>query len=371
MAQDFSADVKALEQIDAVPTLLKLVCRTTGMGFAAIARVTESRWVCLAVHDEIEFGLTPGGELKVETTICHEIRQSGRPVIIENVADDKHYAKHHTPALYGLQSYIAMPIVLKDGSFFGTLCAIDPRPAKITPDIVEMFRVFAGLVSFHLNANLRLADSEATLRDERTTSRLREQFIAVLGHDLRNPLASIAGGLQLVLKTPLNEKAIGFVGMMQQSVTRMSGLIDDVLDFARGQLGSGLSMDKMTAEDIGPIIEQVVDELLIGQPGHIIDMKLAVDRSINCDRRRIGQLFSNLIGNALTYGTPNAPVRIRACTDETSFEFSVSNSGSPIPQATIEQLFAPFTRGTVGPNRQGLGLGLFIASEVARAHGGK
>ena len=75
----------------------------------------------------------PGDELKVETTICHEIRQSREPVIIDEVSKDAIYCGHHTPAQYGFQSYISMPIILPDGSFFGTLCAIDPKPRSCVP----------------------------------------------------------------------------------------------------------------------------------------------------------------------------------------------------------------------------------------------
>src|ERR1700691_3905587 len=115
MADDLLADVAAVNRIDAVPIILEVVCRTTGMGFAAVARVTEDRWIACSVRDEIEFGLKPGGELKVETTLCHEIRQSGKPVVIDHVAEDDCYSGHPTPALYGFQSYISMPIVLPDG----------------------------------------------------------------------------------------------------------------------------------------------------------------------------------------------------------------------------------------------------------------
>src|SRR5580700_6264963 len=121
MADDYQADIAAIGRIDAVPTILEVVCRTTGMGFAAVARVTEDRWIACSVKDDIAFGLQPGGELKVETTICHEIRQSGEPVIINHVAESMVYCRHPTPAMYGFQSYISMPIVLPDGTFFGTL----------------------------------------------------------------------------------------------------------------------------------------------------------------------------------------------------------------------------------------------------------
>src|SRR5271169_4025998 len=97
MANNFQADIAAVGSIPAVPTILDVVCRTTGMRFAAVARVTEDRWIACSVRDDIAFGLKPGGELKVETTICHEIRQSGQAVIIDNVAEDTVYCAHHTP----------------------------------------------------------------------------------------------------------------------------------------------------------------------------------------------------------------------------------------------------------------------------------
>ena len=93
------ADIEAVGAISAVPTILDVVCRVTGMGFAAVARVTEQRWICCAVNDLIQFGLQPGGELKVGTTICHEVREMRAPVVIDHVAEDTLYCRHHTPAM--------------------------------------------------------------------------------------------------------------------------------------------------------------------------------------------------------------------------------------------------------------------------------
>jgi hypothetical protein len=147
---DFQADIDAVGRIDAVSTILDVVCRSTGMGFAAVARVTEERWIACQVLDNIHFGLEPGGELKVESTICHEIRQNHQAVIINCVAENPTYRDHHTPRQYGFQSYISMPIVLKDGTFFGTLCAIDPRPARLeNPETIGMFKLFAELIAAH------------------------------------------------------------------------------------------------------------------------------------------------------------------------------------------------------------------------------
>src|SRR6202034_2239153 len=147
MATDFSADIVAVQGISSVPRILEVVCRSTGMGFAAVARVSEQRWICCASRDEIEFGLQPGGELVVETTICHEIRQSHQAVAIDHVAEDDFFCGHHTPVKYGFQSYFSVPIILTDGSFFGTLCAIDPRPAKVNnPETIGSFKLFAELI---------------------------------------------------------------------------------------------------------------------------------------------------------------------------------------------------------------------------------
>ena len=246
MADDLKSDVEAVANISAVPTILEVVCRTTGMGFAAVARVTQDRWVACGVRDEIAFGLQPGGELEVSTTICNEIRQSGQPVVIDEVAQDTGYQGHPTPARYGFQSYISMPILRPDGTFFGTLCAIDPRPMRLNrPEILGMFKLFADLIGFHLDSHERLATSEADLVTERRGSELREQFIAVLGHDLRNPLAAIAAGTHLLQRATLPDRARPIVVQMQQSISRISGLIDDVLDFARGRLGDGLILNRV------------------------------------------------------------------------------------------------------------------------------
>ena len=371
MKTDFSADIAAVQGIAAVPRILEVVCRSTGMGFAAVARVTEQRWVCCAVRDEIEFGLVPGGELEVETTLCHEIRQSHEAVVIDNVAEDTIYCGHHTPTKYGFQSYISMPIILSDGTFFGTLCAIDPRPARLdTPQTIGMFKLFSELIATHLEAADRLAVTEARLLSERETSELREQFIAVLGHDLRNPLASIAAGARMLTKEDQKEAASEILGLMQKSVARMSALIDNVLDFARGRLGSGITL-KRSPQSLEPVLNQVIAELRAGSPGRKIETTFDLTRAVDCDGGRIAQLFSNLLGNAVTHGAAERPIRVHATTQDGKFELSVANAGEPIPSEAMERLFQPFYRLAEQGSQQGLGLGLYIASEIARAHGGR
>ena len=363
-------DVAAISRINAVPRILEVICRTTGMGFAAVARVTEDRWVACAVRDEIDFGLKPGGELKVQTTICDEIRASGQSVVIDHVAEDAMFRGHHTPAMYGLESYISVPIQFQ-GEFFGTLCAIDPRPARLKDSqALPMFELFAELIGSQLDAERRLAASEAALLDEREAAELREQFIAVLGHDLRNPLASIDAAGRLLKRTPLDGRAVTLVDTLHQSVGRMAGLIDNVLDLARGRLGGGFVVERRPEPDLGRALEQVVTEMRLAYPDRRIDADIRLDRPVDADGRRVAQLLSNLIANALSHGREGAPIAVRAAVVGRNLELSVANAGDAIPEGARAKLFQPFNRAIYRPKQQGLGLGLWIAAEIAKAHGG-
>ncbi len=363
-------DVERVGRIEAVPMILEVVCRTTGMGFAAVARVTEDRWIACAVRDEIAFGLVPGGELEVGTTICDEIRQSGEAVVIDHVAQDAAFCNHHTPAQYGFQSYISQPI-FRGGQFFGTLCAIDPKPAQLkNPQVMGMFKLFAELIAQHMESQDRLAESQAQLMSERHAAELREQIIAVLGHDLRNPLASIQAGGRLLGKTALDERARMLVSGMQASVMRMAGLIDNVMDFARARMGGGFEIERRTDANVRETILLAVDELRLAHPDREIAIDVVLDEPVACDSGRVAQLLSNLLANALRHGEAGGVVEVRGRVDGGRFELSVANPGPAIPPERQAVLFQPFERAEHHHGQQGLGLGLYIASEIARAHGG-
>jgi GAF domain-containing protein len=150
----FAADVAAQGDDPAIRAILEEVCRITGMGFSAVARVTEDRWIACQVLDKIEFGLDPGDELVVKTTICDEIRESGQAVIIDHVAANFEWRTHPTPMLYGFESYVSLPLFLADGSFFGTLCAIDPEPRALTSEqTVTALEAYARQVAAILSAD--------------------------------------------------------------------------------------------------------------------------------------------------------------------------------------------------------------------------
>jgi GAF domain-containing protein len=139
----------------AIRQILEEVSAVTGMGFVAVARVTETRWIAYQVIDQIDFGISPDDELRVSTTICNDIRDTGNAVVIDNVSSDPKWQSHPAPALYGFKSYVSLPIILTDGSFYGTMCAIDPHPRKLTsPKIVSALKTFAGRVAAILSERL-------------------------------------------------------------------------------------------------------------------------------------------------------------------------------------------------------------------------
>lgn len=364
-------DIDAIGKIPAIAHILEIVCTTTGMGFSAVARVTTDKWVSCAVNDKIDFGLAVGGELLLETTICNEIRQHHKPVIIEHVAEDKEFSRHHTPAMYGFQSYISVPIMLKSGDFFGTLCAIDPKPTKINnTTIVGMFTMFADLIAFHLDAIDQLAISEETLQEKREIAELREQFIAILGHDLRNPLNAISNSAQLLARLNHEDRSQRLVNIIKDSSYRMNGLVENMLDFASGRLGGGITISRTPDEDLEVVLIQVIEEMQAVWPDRNIKLNFDLRHAVSADGKRIAQLFSNLLGNALNYSPPDSTIEITAISNEDEFNLCVANQGKPIPAAAMERLFQPFSRGEVEPTQKGLGLGLYIASEIAKAHGG-
>ncbi|GAB6403173.1 GAF domain-containing sensor histidine kinase [Pseudomonas sp. MHK4] len=368
---EFSPDVEAIRAIDAVPVILSMVKHLTGMRFAAVARVTERSWVACAVDDSIDFGLKPGGELVVESTICHEIRQHRQPVIFGHASAHPVFSLHHTPRTYALESYISIPIIRANGDFFGTLCAIDSVPANLDePAIAKTLTLFAQLIAMSLDAQINLQATQAALVNAHEHARLREQFVAVLGHDLRTPLSAIRMSADLLETRTSEKRSLNLIAAIRNSSTRMGVLIENVLDFARGRMGGGIPVKRQLVDDLGRTLKLTLDEVQASHPEAKLTHKLDVPTGVYCDALRISQLLSNLLGNAVTHGSTAEPIRVHAYAEGNEVVISVSNQGAPIPPPLMPLLFEPFTRSEAGQRGEGLGLGLYIASQIATAHNG-
>jgi signal transduction histidine kinase len=370
-ALEIERDVAAVNRLQAVPTLLEVLCESTGMRFAAVARVTENTWTVCAVKDDIDFGLIPGGQLDLETTLCIESKRSNEPIIIEHASTDPRYCNHHTPKLYNIESYVSVPIILGNGRYFGNLCAIDPMPAKVAdPKIIGMFKRFASLIALQLDSEVSRQEDQSALQDAHAANELRDQFIAILGHDLRNPLQAVYSAGVLLEKKVADPALKDVAARIRVNVKRMSSLINDVLDFARSRLGDGLGVRISEVEDLDAGLKAVVREFQDGQPDRRILANISVTRKVRCDLGRVQQVASNLIGNALKHGSAHSEVKVSANADDREWVLNVWNAGEPISPENLDKICEPFWRQSTSGNREGLGLGLYICSQIVRAHGG-
>jgi GAF domain-containing protein len=227
-------DVALVQSLDAVPRILDAVAQLTGMRFAAIARVTESRWTACAVRDDLEFGLAPGGELGLETTICNEIRQHHQPVVFGDVKRDPVYSQHHTPKHYGLESYISVPIFRRNGEFFGTLCAIDSRPSALDdPAIVRSLQLFAEMLGLQLEMADTLRATLMRLRD----ATFRETLLAGTEQDIRSLIQPMVTYLYLLgSSATLGAEDRKLVAELETSCKQLTDLLRQQLDAVFGRI---------------------------------------------------------------------------------------------------------------------------------------
>lgn len=157
MRPSAAADIATINRISAVPAILQVVTEMTGMRFAAVARVTPNSWTACAVLDNLGFGLKPGGELDLVTTLCFESMNSQLPILIDKASQDPQYHDHPTPRIYRFESYFTIPVYRTDGRFFGSLCALDPEPATLkNTSIQATLESFSRLLSLQIEAEENL-----------------------------------------------------------------------------------------------------------------------------------------------------------------------------------------------------------------------
>jgi signal transduction histidine kinase len=204
------------------------------------------------------------------------------------------------------------------------------------------------------------------LRQMTAHAHAKDIYMGVLGHDLRTPLSAIMMSARLVLMrgtlTPADRESITRIA---RNGERMSALIRDILDYTRGQAAGGIRiLPKPT--HMGDICSAIVEELALLHRDRVIRMAKTGDLSGTWDRERVEQVVSNLLSNAIAHGTGDIRIAVDDAGDHVTL--SVHNRGTPIPPNLIPTIFEPFSRGST--NELGLGLGLYIVSEILRSHGG-
>ncbi len=215
-------------------------------------------------------------------------------------------------------------------------------------------------------------ETERARRDEenRQAAHFRERFIGILGHDLRSPLTAIGASAGLLLRIKDAAPAVHTAATrIAGSTDRMGRMIRDLLDFTQARLGGGLAVQRKPV-DLREVVRISVDEVLAGDPSRIIQLTVDGDVSGNFDPDRAAQLFSNLLTNAMHHGPPDRPIEVTLRPLDGSVEIAVTNEGPEIAAADRAVIFDAFRRGSAASLHRGLGLGLFIVQQIARAHGG-
>jgi sigma-B regulation protein RsbU (phosphoserine phosphatase) len=209
----------------------------------------------------------------------------------------------------------------------------------------------------------------------RRSATFAQELVAIVSHDLRNPLHAIMVGTDLALRQVKdNERAISTLARVMNSARRAERLLHDLLDFSAARAGGGIPMHFRRGE-LGRVAQRVVSELTLAQPGRTFDVRHDGPVEIDCDTDRIAQALSNLLSNALTHGRAGEPIIVDVRMDAAGarLEISNKNANGAIPAELRRTLFEPFKRG--GPRamsrNRSVGLGLYIVDQIVKGHGGR
>ena len=259
----------------------------------------------------------------------------------------------------------------RDGSYFGTLCALDPRPADLTDEHVALFQLLASLIAFELEADDRRRDMERDLAAERAEAQVRERLIGVLGHDLRTPLtAAVIGAEALARDETIHEPARDLALKVLSSARRAARMVTELLDFARARLSGGIPIDP-SPTDLGRVAEKVLAEIRSAVPDRDIQASVSGDCRGVWDPDRSAQVMANLINNALQHGRPDTPIQVSMFGGDDAVILEVTNESDPLTPAELAGLFSPSSESRSAPaGSSGLGLGLYIVQQIMSGHGG-
>jgi signal transduction histidine kinase len=248
------------------------------------------------------------------------------------------------------------------------------REATGNSQAVDMNGMMSDMIRFNEAVDQALAESVA--RYENLVKRSQNMFLAILGHDLRNPLGTLVTGSSFVMQaTDIPPRYILVATRMFSSAKRMSKLVNDLIDFTRTHLGPGMPI-RVRQGSLEAVCEQVVDELRTFHPERRIELQMPPQLDAVFDDGRVAQMLSNLIGNAIQYGSVDTPVKVTLDGNDDNIVVVVNNQGRPIPPDKISCIFEPLVRVAANlhsdhAERTSLGIGLFITREIVHAHGGQ
>jgi signal transduction histidine kinase len=225
------------------------------------------------------------------------------------------------------------------------------------------------------NEAIDQAIAESVSRYSTLLKTSQDMFLAILGHDLRNPLSATSmSALALMRFENVSDKIISTATRIYNSSQRMSKLINDLIDYTRTQLGKKLPVE-LKQSNLTRICADIIEEQQIAHPERSIVLSTEGTLDGKWDEQRIAQVFSNLLGNAIQHGMPTSPIEVHLSSSLDSVFIKINNKGKPIPPSKIQTIFDPLVRHeenahAIDSYKSSLGLGLYITKEIVLAHNG-
>ena len=312
----------------------------------------------------------PGTVRRVRGSVLEEI-MAGRTVVRRDMRDPA-FPEEEALLDLGLQSRLAAPLLL-GARPIGMLSIQRYAVDAFSADEIELSSLLGRLVATAVQ-NIRSYEAErATVEELRRFSALRADFVSLISHELRSPMAAVVGAARTLQErwrelTPEHRQS--FLELIGSETSRLAALIADVLDTSR--IEAGTFSYTFTDVDLARLVEESVAAATVGQDE--VRVQAHVRRpmpSVRGDRERLRQVLSNLIDNAVKYSSAGAEVEVSAAAEDGAVHVSVTDQGPGIPPEHQRLIFEKFGRAKVtGKAKPGTGLGLFIARSIAEAHGG-
>ncbi len=320
----------------------------------------------LALRDHIRYLLTfIANDIEASQTDSEQVEKSKgmKPKTITDSAAEIHASERHAGG-FNMDQMVSEYRALRASVVKLWHAQLPEEPQS--RDISDLTR---------FNESIDQALTESISHYSKKLDHARNLFLGILGHDLRNPLGAIQMSAQLALKIGgLNERQTMLATQVGESAVRATEIVTHLLDLTKARLGSGLPILKEMM-DMEFVTRQLVDEMRAMHPECTFNLEISGDAKGKWDKPRIGQVLSNLLGNAVQYGFQGMPITVKILGNASEVLLTVHNHGVPIPTETIGKIFDSMTRGDAEPGEDeaestNLGLGLYIVKEIVNAHGG-
>jgi signal transduction histidine kinase len=312
----------------------------------------------------------PGSVRPVEGSVLEEVLEG--KLVYRRTMQPPRYPEEEELLALGLRSRVVAPLQVGPRTI-GMLGLVRAQADGFTPEDVELVSLLGRLVATAVQ-NIRAYEAErSTVEELRRLSALRADFVSLVSHELRSPMAAVIGAartLQGRWRELSPDQRQAFLALIGDETSRLADLIADVLDTSR--IEAGTFSFSFTEVDIAELVRDVVAAAEVGQDE--VRVRGEVNGTlpvVRGDRERLRQVLQNLVDNAVKYSSAGGEVQVRATVEDGSVRVDVHDEGPGIPREDQKLIFEKFGRsGGRGVAKPGTGLGLFIARSIAEAHGG-